>query len=136
MSGPLVLPGESFQLLTRVFLLQVTYAPASGQERQLSTDTAGRFLVDKPQLARYTFTSTGDGVCVDAVSGSKIAFPLTLTLPPLANATITAISLLTVPARSDADLVAKYGSMSQAVPQELWADVYGMFGYAANDAKV
>lgn len=115
--------------------MQGTYAPALiEQGLVLSTDDAGRFSVKAPTLARYTFNSTSVGVCVDAVSGGEVAFPFAITLPPLANATITAISLLTVPARSDLVLQAKYGSMSEVVPQELWAEVYGMFGYPAADA--
>ena len=87
-------------------------------------------------MARYAFSSSGSGVCVDAVSGAALAFPFNITLPPLANATITAISLLTVPARSDPVLQAKYGQMQEVVPQDLWADVYGMFGYAPDAAEV
>lgn len=103
-----------------------------GQERTVTTDAAGRFVVDTPAVAQYTFSSTGTGVCVDAVSGTATAFPYSLTLPPLPNATITAISLLTVPARSDAALVAKYPELATGgVPQELWSEVYAMFGYTA-----
>ena len=114
--------------------LQGTYAPVgSGTERAVYTDAHGRFTVTSPALATYTFASTGASSCVDAVTGSALAFPHTVVLPPLANATITAISLLTVPARSDSALVAKYGSMAEVVPQELWTEVYGMFGHAASD---
>lgn len=105
----------------------------SGTERQVYTDAHGRFTIASPALAAYTFASTGASSCVDAVSGSALAFPHSVVLPPLANATITAISLLTVPARSDSALVAKYGSMAEVVPEELWTDVYGMFGHAASD---
>jgi hypothetical protein len=115
---------------------QVIYTPVGGgAPQQLTTDAAGRFSVDEPALANYAIASTGVGVCVDSVSGSPLSFPFSLALPPLANATVTAISLLTVPARSDASLVAKYGPMAEALPQELWTEVYGMFGHAS-DAKV
>lgn len=105
----------------------------SGTERAVYTDAHGRFTIASPALATYTFASTGASSCVDTVTGSALVFPHTVVLPPLANATITAISLLTVPARSDSALVAKYGSMAEVVPQELWTEVYGMFGHAASD---
>lgn len=104
-----------------------------GTESKISTDTQGRFTVASPALATYTFAPTGASSCVDAVTSSVLAFPHTVVLPPLASATITAISLLTVPARSDSALLAKYGSMAEVVPEELWTEVYGMFGYAASD---
>lgn len=116
--------------------MQGTYKPVGqGAEQQVSTDTAGRFTVTSPVLATYTFVSSGAGSCVDKVTASSLAFPYTLVLPPLANATITAISLLAVPARADAVLQAKHGSMTEVVPAELWTDVFAMFGYTAN-AKV
>jgi hypothetical protein len=116
-------------------VLQGTYKPSvAGEQQQLTTEAAGRFTVTAPVLAVYTFASSGAGVCVDAVSGSPLAFPYSLSLPPLANATVTAIALLTVPARSDPALVAKYGSMQEVLPQELWTEVYGMFGH--DDAQV
>jgi hypothetical protein len=108
---------------------------AGGEAVSLTTTADGQFVVQTPALATYAFTSTAADVCVDAVSKSRVAFPLSITLPPLASATITAISLLTVPARADSAMQAKYGSMAEVVPVDLWNEVYGMFGYAA-DAKV
>jgi len=117
--------------------LQGTYTPANGAAKtDLLTNQAGRFQVDSPVLAHYNFTSNGPTFCVDAVSRSRLTFPHTLVLPPLANATITAISLLTVPARSDAAMQALFGSMAAAVPEQLWAQVYGMFGYPIDSKQV
>lgn len=116
--------------------LQGTYKPAAGgEEVSLATTAEGQFVVQAPALATYWFMSTAADVCVDAVSKSRVAFPLSITLPPLASATVTAISLLTVPARADTAMQAKYGSMAEVVPVDLWTEVYGMFGYAA-DAEV
>lgn len=114
--------------------MQGAYRPASGlQGSTFTTSTAGRFTIDQPALALYNITSTGTGVCVDAVSNSEVAFPYTLTLPPVANVTVTAISLLTVPARSDQSLQTKYPQLSpDVVPAELWTEVYAMFGYVAS----
>jgi hypothetical protein len=115
--------------------LQGTYTPlAGGEAHPVSTDTKGRFTVDSPALATYSFLPSGfEGSCVDDVTNLPMAFPYTLVLPPLSNAAVTAISLLTVPARSDTDLRAKYGSMEEVVPEDLWTEVYGMFGYKADD---
>lgn len=107
----------------------------AGEQRQVSTNAAGRFTINTPALATYTFTSSGRDSCVDDVTNTAVAFPYMLVLPPLTNATVTAISLLAVPARADPVMQAKYGSMAEVVPADLWTDVYGMFGYAA-DAKV
>jgi hypothetical protein len=106
---------------------------AGGEARSISTDAAGRFTVDAPALATYSFVTSGFSSCVDDVTNLPVAFPYTLALPPLSNAAVTAISLLTVPARSDADLRTKYGSMNEVVPDELWTEVYGMFGYKPDD---
>lgn len=117
--------------------LQGTYTPANGAAKtDLMTNQAGRFQVDSPVLAHYNFTSSGPTVCVDAVSRSRLTFPHSLVLPPLANATITAISLLMVPARAGATMQALYGSMAAAVPEQLWAQVYAMFGYPMDSKKV
>jgi hypothetical protein len=98
--------------------------------REITTNEEGRVTLDAPAQAVYAFQSSGAGVCVDAVSKSRVSLPLMVTLPPVPNATITAVSLLTVPARGDRNMVAKYGAMSQVVPEELWKEVYGMFGHA------
>jgi hypothetical protein len=115
--------------------LQGTYTPLTGGEvRPVSTDAEGRFTVDSPALATYSFIPSGsDRSCVDDVTDLPAAFPYTLVLPPLSIAAVTAISLLTVPAKSDIDLRAKYGSMDEVVPEDLWTEVYGMFGYKADD---
>lgn len=114
--------------------MQGTYKPlAGGEARAVSTDTAGRFALDSPALSTYTFVSSGSTSCVDDVTDLPMAFPYTLVLPPLSNAAVTAIFLLTVPARSDADLLTKYGFMDEVVPEDLWTELYGMFGYQSND---
>jgi hypothetical protein len=55
-------------------------------------------------------------------------------MPAATDAAITAISLLTVPAAKDNDVLYKYANASngQAVPAYLWQHVYSMYGYAAN----
>lgn len=112
--------------------LQGTYQPAvGGQQQEVATNSAGRFSVATPVLATYSFASSGPGSCVDAVTEAPLAFHYTLMLPPLANATVTAIALLTVPARADAGALGQTG----AVPAELWTEAYGMFGHQA-DAQV
>lgn len=115
-------------------VMQGTYTPVgAGQASAVSTDEAGRFTVTAPVLATYSFASAGTGSCVDDVSNSEVSFPMSLVLPPLAHATVTAISLLAVPARADAAVQATYGPMTEVVPAELWTDVYGLFGYPADD---
>ncbi len=123
-------------LVNPLAFVQGTYTPVgAGEVRQVTTDATGHFTVSTPALATYTFTSSGPSSCVDDATNTAVSFPYTLALPPLANATVTAISLLAVPARADVALQAKYGSMTEVVPADLWTDVYGMFGYAA-DSKV
>jgi hypothetical protein len=114
-------------------IMQGKYEPVGpGAEQVVSTDAEGRFTVTSPVLATYTFVSSGRTSCVDDVTDSSLAFPYTLVLPPLDDVAVTAISLLTVPARADADMQAKYGRMTEVIPAALWTDVYGMFGYTAN----
>lgn len=115
--------------------MQGTYKPTgTGDERAVTTDSRGRFTVATPALATYTFASTGASSCVDAVLGSALTFPHKVVLPPLANATITAITLLMVPARADPNMQQLMdSSMAEVVPVELFDAVYGMFGYAADD---
>ena len=50
--------------------------------------------------------------------------------------TVTAITLLTVPARADSAMVAKYGSMTDVVPVELFDEVYAMLGYTKSSSEV
>jgi hypothetical protein len=50
--------------------------------------------------------------------------------------TVTAITLLTVPARADSAMAAKYGSMTDVVPVELFDEVYAMFGYTKSNSEV
>lgn len=85
--------------------------------------------MDRPVLAKYTFASTGAGVCQDAVMLSDLQFPINITLPPVEGATVTAISLLTVPAARSS-----WALTNATLPQELWAGVYGMFGYNNNSS--
>lgn len=61
-----------------------------------------------------------------------VTFPFVLRMPAATDAAITAISLLTVPAASDPEVLATYASADnagQAVPAYLWQHVYSMFGY-------
>lgn len=115
---------------TRAFLLllllQGVYAPelAADVSLPITTDAGGRFVVDRPALAKYTFASTGAGVCQDAVMLSDLQFPIHIILPPVESATVTAISLLTVPAARSSWALA-----NATLPQQLWAGVYGLFGY-------
>lgn len=117
--------------------LQGSYSPTSGASgMSLATDSTGSFTVSSPALARYSFSSTGPAVCVDAVSGLAVGFPHNLVLPPVEGVTVTAITLLTVPARADSAMVAKYGSMADVVPVGLFDEVYAMFGYPKTNSEV
>lgn len=120
--------------------MQGLYIPAAAAgRREITTNSEGRVTLDAPAPAQadYAFSSTGAGVCVDAVSKARVSLPLMVTLPSVTNATmvITALSLLTVPARADRSMQAKYGSMTQVVPEELWKEVYGMFGHAQEKVR-
>jgi hypothetical protein len=117
-------------LLLLLLLLQGMYAPELAADVRLpvTTDAGGRFVVDRPALAKYTFASTGAGACRDAVMLSDLQFPVSIVLPPVESATVTAIALLTVPA-------ARSAWANATLPQPLWEDVYAMFGYY-NDSNV
>lgn len=87
-----------------------------------------------PATASYNFSSNKDvSACQDGVTGVNLTFPWTLALPARAQATITAIALLTVPAASDADVHSMYADVATNndafVPGYLWDHVYGMYGY-------
>eukprot|EP00882_Tetradesmus_deserticola_P018652 GHRQ01020032.1.p2 GENE.GHRQ01020032.1~~GHRQ01020032.1.p2 ORF type:complete len:123 (+),score=11.99 GHRQ01020032.1:967-1335(+) len=55
-------------------------------------------------------------------------------MPAAADAAVTAISLLTVPASSDASVLAAYAASApsqQLVPAYLWQHAYSMYGYGS-----
>jgi hypothetical protein len=106
----------------------------TGSSQRLATDNAGQFVVTTPATALYNFSSSKDlSACKDGVTGINLAFPWTLAMPARAQATITAIALLTVPAASDADVHHAYADTTTNkdafVPGYLWDHVYGMYGY-------
>lgn len=79
----------------------------------LVTDAQGMFIVDQPLDGMYKFSSDlKNSSCVDSLTGVPITFPMMQQLPASLAATVTAISLLTGPAKSDPavrNLVSSWG---------------------------
>lgn len=114
---------------------------ASSSIQQLVTNGTGQFTIAKPALANYRFSSSyASSICQDSVTGTRLTFPWSLAMPARSQATITAISLLTVPASSDAQVQVEHASATtnndDIVPGYLWNHVYGMFGYNATQMGV
>ena len=111
----------------------------TGEKRVVTTDTLGEFGVPKPQLALYRFSSALEGsLCVDAITGATVRFPMSLYLPSTVSATITPVSLLTVPVANDPTVTSLYhGKVTDGrAPHYLWTHAYKLFGYDANSLAV
>jgi len=68
----------------------------------LTTDMQGQFIVEEPLDGIYKFSSDLPGSrCIDALTGVPVTFPMIQQIPASMSATITAISLLSGPAKSD-----------------------------------
>lgn len=73
-----------------------------GPSSDLATDISGQFVVPNPVPASYKFSAEYSGSkCRDALTGVIINFPMIQDVPLTDATTITAISLMTGPARSD-----------------------------------
>jgi hypothetical protein len=68
----------------------------------LLTDSQGQFIVDDPLDGIYKFSSAIAGsACIDTLTGVPVTFPMIQQIPATMAATVTAISLLSGPAKSD-----------------------------------
>lgn len=64
-------------------------------------------------------------------AGVVVTFPMHIYLPKVTTTTVTAISLLTVPAGNDPEVIAKTADI-----KDLWTAVYRLYGYDAGSLNV